>query len=61
MVVIFAPEGMLLIYSPRPSGAGGKFLLQSARDLRGPGLRAYFCHAAKVGKNAPEPYGSGLL
>ena len=30
-------------------------LLESARDLRGPGLRAYFCRAAKVGKNALEP------
>ena len=28
-----------------------------ARDLRGPGLRAYFCHAAKVGKNALKPRG----
>ncbi len=25
------------------------------RGLRGPGPCAYFCRAAKVGKNAPEP------
>ena len=27
------------------------------RDLRGPGPRAYFCSAAKVGKNALKPCG----
>ena len=37
------------------SGGERGILLESARDLRGPGLRAYFCHAAKVGKNALEP------
>jgi hypothetical protein len=26
-----------------------------ARELRAPGLRAYFCRAAKVGKNALKP------
>ena len=38
----------------RPAG-GIHFFLESARDLRGPGLRAYFCRAAKVGKNALKP------
>ena len=33
-----------------PNGFSSK-----ARELRAPGLRAYFCHAAKVGKNALEP------
>ena len=37
------------------SGGERGILLESARDLRGPGLRAYFCHAAKVGKNALKP------
>ena len=30
----------------------GGFFVSMARDLRGPGLRACFCPAAKVGKNA---------
>ncbi len=30
-------------------------LLESARGLRAPGPCAYFCRAAKVGKNALEP------
>ena len=34
----------------RASGAGRCFY-SMARDLRGPGLRAYFCPPAKVGKN----------
>ena len=29
----------------------GSFFFSMARDLRGPGLRAYFCPPAKVGKN----------
>ena len=32
--------------------ARGEIFLPLARDLRGPGPRAYFCRAAKVGKNA---------
>ena len=35
-----------------PCGAASACFLSIARDLRGPGLRAYFCRAAKVGKNA---------
>ncbi len=37
------------------SGGERWLFLESARGLRGPGLRAYFCRAAKVGKNALEP------
>ena len=36
----------------RPCGPLPAYFFSIARDLRGPGLRAYFCHAAKVGKNA---------
>ena len=38
-----------------PFGREGELFLYEPRDLRGPGLRAYFCHAAKVGKNALKP------
>ena len=34
-----------------PAGPPGARFYSMARDLRGPGLRAYFCPAAKVGKN----------
>ncbi len=37
------------------SGGERWILLESARDLRGPGLRAYFWPAPKVGKNALKP------
>ena len=37
------------------SGGERGILLESARGLLAPGLLAYFCHAAKVGKNALEP------
>ena len=51
-------------YAPEELGAALKdfdaVVVRSAfysqpRDLRGPGLRAYFCPAAKVGKNALKP------
>ena len=42
------------IFLPRFARHGSRFS-SIARDLRGPGLRAYFWHAPKVGKNAPEP------
>jgi len=37
--------------------AGADCFCSLPRDLRGPGLRAYFCHTAKVGKNALKPGG----
>jgi hypothetical protein len=37
------------------SGGERWILLKSARGLRAPGPCAYFCRAAKVGKNALEP------
>ena len=36
----------------RAPRGGGSCFVSIPRDLRGPGLRAYFCRAAKVGKNA---------
>ena len=41
---------------PRSARHGSRFS-SAARDLRGPGLRAYFWHAPKVGKNALKPGG----
>ena len=48
------PEAVWLLrcISGGPCGAASACFLSIARDLRGPGLRAYFCCAAKVGKNA---------
>ena len=38
--------------------AARQILLQSARGLLAPGLLAYFCRAAKVGKNALKGEGA---
>ena len=39
----------------RPCGAARNFHLESARDLRGPGLCAYFWPTPKVGKSVLKP------
>ena len=44
--------GVLILAALR---AAGQLVPHLARDLRGPGLRAFFCRATKEGKNAPEP------
>jgi len=38
-----------------PCGRERKRFLKSARGLLAPGLLAFFCHAAKEGKNALKP------
>ncbi len=38
--------GREIIFAPK--GREREILLELARDLRGPGLRAYFCRAATI-------------
>ena len=53
--LIFAALRAAPLFSCRRYAAAGQLVLHLARDLRGPGLRAYFCHTTKVGKNVLKP------
>ena len=49
------PPHSFIVYSSflsRPSGAAVGYFYLIARGLLAPGLLGYFCHAAKVPKNA---------
>ena len=51
MIAKLAIVFLLLLFLCRAPRGTGSFFFSMARDLRGPGLRAYFCPPAKVGKN----------